>query len=187
MKQRFEQKPASGWLLIPVSEHDHIQGLHDAPLTLVEYGDFECPYCGEAYLIVKTVQETLGKRLRFVYRYFPLRDKHPHAEMAAEAAEAAGEQGAFWEMHDLLYENQDALDEENLIQYAEDLDLNVNRFIREIEDGEHRERILADYRGGLRSEVQGTPTFFVNGQIYSGPLEAEVLVSELTQTSAIPR
>lgn len=187
MKRRFEQKPASGRLLVQVSEHDHIQGLHDAPLTLVEYGDFECPYCGEAYLVVKTVQEALGERLRFIYRHFPLRDKHPHAEMAAEAAEAAGEQGAFWEMHDLLYDNQDALDEDSLIQYAEDLDLDVNRFIREIEAGQHRDHILADYRGGIRNGVQGTPTFFVNGQMYKGPLEAEGLVSELTQTSTIPR
>src|ERR1039457_2723710 len=115
-------------LALPVGERDHIQGPANAPVTLVEYGDYECPYCGQAYPIVKQLQERLGNKLRFVFRNFPLSTMHPHAEEAAEAAEAAAAHGKFWEMHDLLYENQEELDSEELVAYAATLGLNTSRF-----------------------------------------------------------
>jgi len=185
MKRTSEEQIDASRLAVPVGEHDHVQGLFEAPLTLVEYGDYECPYCGSADEVVKTVQQALGKRLRFVYRNFPLTEMHPHAELAAEAAEAAGEQGSFWEMHDLLFENQEALEEEDIAEYAEELGLNVTRLLREIETGAHRERIMQDLRGGVRSGVNGTPTFFTNGVRSNAPVEAEALVAELTQTAAV--
>src|SRR3984893_5910333 len=125
-------------LTVPVSEdRDHIQGPPDAPATLLEYGDFECPYCGAAYPIIKDVQARMGDALRFVFRNFPITTSHPHAEQAAEAAEAAGAQGRFWEMHDLLYERQDALEEEDLVERAEILGLDVARFVRELSERTH--------------------------------------------------
>ena len=119
-------------LTLSVSERDHIQGPATAAITLVEYGDYECPYCGEAYPIVRQLQEELGERLRFVFRNFPLTTAHPHAQNAAEAAETAAGQGRFWEMHDLLFENQEELDEEDLISYASKLGLDVARFKTEL-------------------------------------------------------
>ena len=151
-----------------VGANDHAAGPADAPVTLVEYGDFECPYCGQAYPIVKALQERLGSRLRFVFRNFPLSESHPHAEHAAEAAEAAGAQGRFWEMHDLLYENQRALRDPALIGYATALGLDAERLARELDEGTWAARVQADFRGGVRSGVNGTPTFFINGERYDG-------------------
>jgi protein-disulfide isomerase len=138
----------------------------DAPLTLVEYGDYECPYCGQAYPIVKEVQERLGDDLRFVFRNFPLRQMHPHAESAAEAAEAAAAQDedVYWEMHDLIYEHQDDLSEDDLQGYASDLGLDAERVASELEEGTHRDRVEEDLMSGARSGVNGTPTFFVNAE-----------------------
>jgi protein-disulfide isomerase len=138
----------------------------DAPLTLVEYGDYECPYCGQAYPIVKEVQERLGDDLRFVFRNFPLRQMHPHAESAAEAAEAAAAQDEdiYWEMHDLIYEHQDDLSEDDLQGYASDLGLDAERVASELEEGTHRDRVEEDLMSGARSGVNGTPTFFVNAE-----------------------
>jgi len=138
----------------------------DAPLTLVEYGDYECPYCGQAYPIVKEVQERLGDDLRFVFRNFPLRQMHPHAESAAEAAEAAAAQDeeVYWEMHDLIYEHQDDLSEDDLQRYASDLGLDAERVASELDEGIHRDRVEEDLMSGARSGVNGTPTFFVNGE-----------------------
>src|SRR6059036_3950665 len=119
-------------LVLPVGEGDHVRGPPNAPATLVEYGDYECPYCGLAHPIVKSVQAHLGRRMRFVFRHFPLTEIHPHALRAAEAAEAAGAQGKFWEMHDLLYENQNALHDEALAQYAESLGLDAGRLLGEV-------------------------------------------------------
>jgi protein-disulfide isomerase len=153
----------------PVSaERDHIQGPDSAPVTLVEYGDYECPYCGMAYPIVKSIQRALGSQLRFAFRNFPLRDSHPHAERAAEAAEAAGAQGKFWEMHDTLYENQERLGTDDLMNYAETLGLDTSRLAQDLADGAYRARVREDFRGGVRSGVNGTPTFFVNGVRYDG-------------------
>ena len=155
-------------LVIPVGEQDHVAGSLDAPVILVEYGDFECPYCGQAYPIVKTVQRALGKDLALVYRHFPLAEAHPHARLAAEAAEEAAEQGQFWRMHDTLFENQGALEHQDLLAYAEALGLDLGRFAAALTDHTHAKKVRSDFRGGVRSGVNGTPTFFVNGERYDG-------------------
>lgn len=169
---------------MPVVGQDHIQGPIDAPLALVEYGDYECPYCGDAYPVVKAIQERLGDRLCFAFRNFPLVTMHPHAKHAAEAAEAAGAQGRFWEMHDMLFENQDALDDANLAEYASALGLDVPRFTDEIRSGAHATRVKEDFRGGARNGVNGTPTFFVNGVRYDGEADASGLFAALTARAA---
>jgi protein-disulfide isomerase len=153
-------------LKIPVSDRDHVAGSPDAPVVLVEYGDFECPYCGRAYPIVKEAQESLGSTLAVVYRHFPLAESHPYATLAAEASEAAAAQNAFWPMHDLLFEHQDALDEQSLIAYADALQLDIERFERELADRVYLPKVRGDFRGGVRSGVNATPTFFVNGSRY---------------------
>jgi protein-disulfide isomerase len=152
----------------PVGPDDHVSGPDDAPITLIEYGDFECSYCGLAYPILKRVQQALGPRLRFVFRHFPLAQAHPHAELAAQAAEAASAQGMFWEMHDMLYENQDRLDAPDILRYAEALDLDVNRFAEDWASPAVAQRVRHDFSGGVRSGVNGTPTFFVNGVRFDG-------------------
>jgi protein-disulfide isomerase len=159
---------SGGRLVIPVGVDDHLTGARDAPVVLVEYGDYECPYCGAAYPIVKKLQRELGGNLALVFRNFPLSEAHPHAEQAAEGAEAAGAQGKFWEMHDLLYEHQDALDPSSLVDYARALGLDGARVSRELADGTWRPRVRGDFRGGVRSGVNGTPTFFVNGDRFDG-------------------
>ncbi|MGO8787102.1 MAG: DsbA family protein [Terriglobia bacterium] len=166
-------------LKLAVTSADHSQGHEDAPLTLVEYGDYECPHCGRAYPIVKQIQERWGKRLRFVFRNFPLTEMHPHAEGAAEAAEFAGAQGKFWEMHDLLFENQDRLGEALYLELAQGLKLTAASLRQELEGGAFRIRVRADFTGGVRSGVNGTPTFFINGRRHDGPFEFEDLVLAL--------
>jgi len=168
-------------LTLPLAGRDHIQGPTDAPLTLLEYGDYECPYCGDAHPIVKAVQKRLGNRLCFAFRNFPLIDSHPHAERAAEAAEAAGEQGKFWQMHDLLYQNQEALEGEDLARYASELGLDAERLMREVRARAYLERIREDVRSGTECGVDGTPTFFVNGLLYNGDPDADGLVAALTK------
>ena len=158
----------SAELVIPVNEQDHSKGPDDAPLTLVQYGDFECPYCGMAYPIIKDVQERLGDNLRFVFRNFPITTSHPHAVHAAEAAESAGAQGKFWEMHDTLYENQDSLDDDSLRGYAEQLGLDLDRFDRDMIEHRYENDVREDFMGGVRSGVGGTPTFYINGVRYDG-------------------
>jgi protein-disulfide isomerase len=165
---------------LPMADRDHIQGSIDAPIKLLEFGDYECPYCGEAYPVVKEVQERLGARLCFAFRNFPLSNSHPHAEHAAEAAETAAEKGRFWQMHDLLYENQDGLEDEDLAQYASTLDLDARRFISEVQAGAHASRIREDFRSGARNGVNGTPSFFINGVRYDGTAAAEELFAALT-------
>ena len=165
----------------PVGPKDHMQGPPDAPVTLVECGDYECPYCGEAYPIVKAIQERLGDQVCFVFRNFPLTEVHPHAEEAAEAAEAAGAQGKFWEMHDLLYENQDALEPEDLVQYARALKLDLKRFVLEMREHVYAERVREDFRSGVRSGVNGTPTFFINGARHNGPFDLESLLAAIEE------
>jgi protein-disulfide isomerase len=162
-----------------VSEADHRQGPDDAPVTLVEYGDYECPHCGRAYPIVKEVQKILGRRMRFVFRNFPLAETHPHAARAAEAAEEAAAQGKFWEMHDLLYEHQNALDGAHLAGYAKKLGLDVERMKKELEAGTHATRVRADFRSGVRSGVNGTPTFFINGRRLDGPWDFQGLMAAI--------
>ena len=166
-------------LTVPVGERDHIRGPASAPLTLLEYGDFECPYCGAAHPIIEEIREQLGPRLRFIYRHFPLTNVHPHAESAAEAAEAAGAQGRFWEMHDRLFEHQDALEDEDLVGHADALGLDVERFVEELADGVHAPRVRQDFLSGVRSGVNGTPSFYINGVRYNGQYDLASLLAAL--------
>ena len=156
-------------LALPVSEgRDHIRGPREAPVTMVEYGDYECPFCGQAYYVLKEIKLRAGNLMRFVFRNFPLTTVHPHAERAAEAAEAAGAQGKFWEMHDLLFENQQALKDQDLMEYATIVGLDIPRFVREMREGRYLNRIREDFLSGARSGVNGTPTFFINGLRHDG-------------------
>jgi protein-disulfide isomerase len=168
-------------LTLPFADRDHVQGPFDAPISLVEYGDYECLFCGEAHSIVKTIQKWLSGRLCFVFRNFPAANAHPHAQHAAEAAEAAGVQGKFWEMHDLLLEHQDALEEKDLAQYAHVLGLDAHRLMKEILAGEHTPRVKEDFRSGARGGVNGTPTFFTNGERYDGDLNLDELLDSLLE------
>jgi protein-disulfide isomerase len=146
---------------------------------LVEYGDFECPYCGSAYPEVKELRERLGDRVRFEFRHFPIEERHPHAFAAAEAAEAARAQGRFLEMHDLLFDNQKRLEHDDLVGYARQLGLEVERFERELSDGVHADKVRADRAEGEAAGVAGTPAFFVNGERYDGFYDAEALADAL--------
>jgi protein-disulfide isomerase len=171
-------------LTLPVSEdRDHIQGPPEAAVTLVEYGDYECPYCGAAYPIIKEVQERMGERLRFVFRNFPITTSHTHAEQASEAAEAAAAQGRFWEMHDLLYENQQHLGDEDLRAYAERLGLEVEPFDQELAEHVHAPRVHEDFMSGVRSGVNGTPTFYINGSRYDDSYDLDTLLAALERAS----
>ena len=166
-------------LSMPVGERDHIQGPAEAPVTLVEYGDYECPYCGAAYPIVKEVQRRLGDRLRFVFRNFPITTAHPHAEHAAETAEAAAAQGKFWEMHDYLYEHQKALVDAKLEEYAAAVGLDVERFDREMTAQAYSARVREDFMSGVRSGVNGTPSLFINGQRHDDSYDLETLLAAI--------
>lgn len=161
-------RSATGTLTPPVSSSDHVEGLATAPVTLVEYGDYECPFCGLAFPIVKALQQTMGRELRFVFRNFPLREAHPHALHAAVAAEAVGARGekTFWAMHDRLYEHQDALEDSDLFAYAEILGVAAREIAAAFDNDALVARVRADFRGGVRSGVNGTPTFFINGERY---------------------
>ena len=172
-------------LAVPVDEdRDHIQGAADAPVTLVEYGDYECPYCGAAYPIVKELQARMGERLRFVFRNFPITTSHPHAEQAAEAAEAAAAQRRFWEMHDLLYENQKRLRDKDLHAYADQLGLDVDLFDKELAEHVHAPRVREDFMSGVRSGVNGTPSFYVNGTRHDDSYDFETLLAALERAAA---
>ena len=172
-------------LTMPVSQdRDHVQGPADASVTLIEYGDYECPYCGAAYPIVKEVQARMGERLQFVFRNFPITTAHPHAEQAAEAAEAAAAQGSFWEMHDLLYENQKGLENEDLRGYAEQLGLDVGRFDTELSEHVQADRVHEDFLSGVRSGVNGTPTFYINGSRHDDSYDEETLLAALERAAA---
>ena len=166
-------------------ERDHIRGPADAPFTLVEYGDFECPFCGRSTGMIGELQEEMGDELRYVFRHLPLPDVHPHAELAAEAAEAAARQGEFWPMHDLLYAHQGELDIEDLIGYAGHLDLDVDRFVADIRQGGTSTRIREDAASADASGAHGTPTFFVDGWRHIGPYDAVSLAKELRDGPAI--
>ena len=151
----------------PVSNTDHFQGNKNATLELVEYGDYQCPYCGEAYPLIKNIQQELGENLKFIFRNFPLRKIHPDAVHAAIAAEAAALQGKFWEMHDLLFENQRRLNPNSLLRYADELDLNRKQFEKDLVDPELEKKVMDDFYSGMRSGVNATPSFFVNGEKYN--------------------
>jgi protein-disulfide isomerase len=171
----------SATLTPSVSEHDHAAGGTDAPLTLVEYGDYQCPYCGAAYPVVKRVQKALGAKLRFVFRNFPLTQSHPYALVAAEAAEAAALQGKFWEMHDFIYEHQDDLEPEVLPIWARQVGLDLEEFGMAINRKEITQRIKEDRASGIRSGVNGTPCFFINNARYEGTADYEPLRAALQE------
>ncbi len=185
MKRDISDNLESERLSVPIGKRDHIQGKPAAPISLLEYGDYECPHCGSAHQLVKLLREALGPDLCFVYRNFPLTSIHPHAEQAAEAAEAAGARGRFWEMHDALFENQDALEEDDLALYAADLGLDANQLVAEVESGKYRSRVHADVQSGIRSGVNGTPTFFINELRYDGPFEPEAMLAALRQAAEL--
>jgi protein-disulfide isomerase len=172
-------------LRLPVSpDRDHIRGPVDAPVTLVEYGDYECPYCGLAHPIVKAVQARMGNRLRFVFRHFPLATVHPFAELAAEAAEAAGAQDRFWTMHDTLYENQQRLDPPALLTYAGAIGLDIERFSDDLESHIFLPKVQEDFMSGVRSGVNGTPCFFINGVRHDGPWDFASLLTAVQLAEA---
>ena len=163
----------------PVDENDHVLGLSDAPLTLVEYGDFQCPHCRAAHFYLKNVLATMGDDLRFVFRHMPLTQIHPMAQLAAEAAEAAGAQGEFWPMHDSIYENQDLLSPALLTRLAQRLGLGMQGFTDDV--GSHRflAKVKEDFMSAVRSGAAGTPSFFINGEPYEGSFDDESLIDAL--------
>jgi len=170
-------------LTLPVGPEDHIQGSDEAEVTLVEYGDFECPYCGAAYPILKRVQQRVGPRLRFVFRHFPIAESHPHAESAAEASESVAALGgpkAFWRMHDLLFEHQHALTFDDLVRYAAEAGVEGDVVLHDLDEGRYRELVRASFLNGARSGVNGTPTLFIDGIRYDGRRDEEALVAALT-------
>ncbi len=171
----------------PVSERDHTAGPDDAPVTLVEYGDYECPYCGMAHPIVQAARRTLGDSLRFVFRNFPLREAHPHAQHAAEAAESAGAQGKYWEMHDMIFTHQHALEDEDLIGYAKVIGIDPDRLAEDLANKTYEKRVRDDFRSGVRSGVNGTPTFFINGERYNGPWADPIRFVRALQEAALVR
>jgi formate-nitrite transporter family protein len=167
----------------PISAEDHVDGPDRAELELVMYGDFQCPYCTAAFPIVQRVRDQLVGRLLFAFRHFPLREIHPDAERAAEAAEAAAAQGAFWQMHDRMYESRGALSREDLISQATELGLDVDRFTTELDSEVHAPRVQRDVDSGLASGVTGTPSFFVGGRLLSGSFDAASLTVALEATA----
>lgn len=174
---------AAGVTIPPVSERDHSQGPATAPVTLVEYGDYECLYCGEAYPIVKDIKRWLGNELRFVFRNFPITSSHMNAQLAAEAAEAAGAQGKFWEMHDYLFKHQKALDYDHIAWYAKTRGLDMVRFNREITEHRYEARVREDFVNGFKGGVNGTPTFFINGVHYDGSWDLSALLEAVELAS----
>jgi protein-disulfide isomerase len=166
-----------GRLSPPVGARDHIRGPAEAPVTIVEYGDYECAYCGEAYLVIEALRRALGERLRFVFRHFPLTEVHIHAQTAAEAAEAAAEQQKFWEMHDILYTHQSSLDGGHLASYGALLGLHAAQFKRALRDRHHESRVREDFHSGARSGVRGTPALFIDGIRYDGPRDLRSLLA----------
>lgn len=163
-------------LTLPAGQRDHRQGPENAPITLIEYGNYQCQHCYRAYPIIKELKRRLGKNLQYVFRHLPLSTVHPQAQLAAEAAEAAGAQGKFWEMHEYLFEHRDALSEADLIRYAAELGLDVEQFKRDLAEHVYAEKVREDFLSGIRSGVNGTPTFFVNGIRYDGPWDEESLL-----------
>jgi protein-disulfide isomerase len=172
-------------LTLPISDdRDHVQGAPNAAVTLLEYGDYECPYCGEAYPIVKELQAAMGDALRFVFRNFPISTAHPHAALAAEAAETAAAQGEFWPMHDLLYENQQRLEADDLAGYAAQVGLDVDRFRRDLDEHLYAGRVREDFMSGVRSGVNGTPTFYIDGVRHDGAWDLKTMLDVLQRAAA---
>lgn len=153
---------------VHITGKDHVQGDENAPLVLVEYGDYQCPYCGEAYYVIKKAQKELGDKMKFVFRNFPLPQLHQYAVNAAIAAEAASAQGKFWEMHDILYENQKQLDVPHLVSYAKKIGLDITQFEKDLQKDEFMDKVESDYKSGIKDGIQGTPGFLINGELFTG-------------------
>ena len=179
----MSRRHTASTLADPVTPKDHALGSATAPVTLVEYGDFECPHCKRAHPIVREVRARLGARLRFVFRNFPLSNVHPHAEHAAEAAEAAGAQRKFFEMHDRLFERQFALEDENLVEYAKDLGLDAAAVARDLAGHVYKAKVRDDFMGGVRSGVNGTPTFYINGVRFDDSWDPDTLTAALERAA----
>ncbi len=171
-------------LVLPVSAQDHIQGSKTAMTTLVEYGDYQSPECGQAHQIIQSIQQQLGEQLCFVFRHFPCTDLHPYAQHAAEAAEAASNQGRFWEMYDCLFSRQSFFDNGTLVECAAALCLDIPQFLRELAEDVHIKRVQQDFDSGVRSGVKKTPTFFINGLHYNDAYERSLLLTALTAPPA---
>lgn len=174
-------------LTVPVGPDDWTAGPEQAPVNFVEYGDFECPSCGQMEPVLRAIRDWGGDNLRFVFRHFPLTGSHPHAELAAEAAEAAGAQGAFWPMHDTLMANQQALASSDLTQYAAQLGLDVNAFNAALENHTYQPEVQADFMSGVRSGVGGTPTFYINGVRYDGDYDEDSLQKAIQKAIRLAR
>ncbi len=164
-------------LKAPITQGDHVRGPAHAPITLVEYGDYECPHCAAAYPVVNQVQMHFQGRMRFVFRHFPLTEVHPHAEIAAESAEFAGAAGLFWDMHDALFENQSRLSLATILLIGAALGLPETALRNALETGQYRSKVRSDFIGGIRSGVNGTPAFFINGVRHDGAYDYASLVS----------
>ena len=169
----------------PVSKRDHVIGPWNAEIVVVEYGDFECPYCAAAEPVLSALWQALAGSLLFAFRHFPLAKAHPHALHAAEAAEAAGAQGKFWEMHDGLFEHQDALEDEDLIDYATKVGCNLDQFVNDMAENRYAARVREDFLSGVRSGVNGTPTIFINGLRYDGPRDLDSMLAAIEQVAVL--
>jgi protein-disulfide isomerase len=174
-------------LKVPIRKEDHHRGPLNAPIKLVEYGDFECPHCGKAFYELEQVVQDMGDKMCFVYRHFPLREIHPHAEIAALASEAAHLQGKFWEMHHLIFQNQDGLSEQTLLYFAQMTGMDMNRFKTDIQRPEVAEKVKNDFMGGIRSGVNGTPTVFLNGYRFNFPVTYDNIVGAIQELVASDR
>lgn len=171
----------------PLGPRDHLRGELSRSIHLAEFGDYECPFCGQAHLVVRALERALGDQLCFGFRHFPIVGAHPNAQIAAEAAEAAGAQGKFWPMHDLMYANQDALDVPHLGQYAQQLGLDMRRFVDDLQNHRFLEKIRGDRHSGAISGANGTPTFFINGFRHEGPFDFDSLLAAMTLAARFPR
>jgi protein-disulfide isomerase len=177
-----------------VTEHDHVRGPAQAPVTLVEYGDFQCPFCGQAYWVLESLEQRFRRDLRFVFRHFPMPEIHPYALVAAKTAEDAAAEGRFWDMHGLLFRNQEHLAPPWLVRYGQQLDLDLDELSATLETERYDDRIRSDFMGGVRSGVNGTPCLFINGQRFNGPVDfqplatvIETMIDEARRTAAAHR
>lgn len=181
MVSPIKSDPDLSRLLLPIQPDDHVQGVPEASYTLVEYGDYECPNCGRLFITISELRAELGEQLRLVFRHYPLLGIHPHAQQAAEAAEAAGAQGRFWEMHDMLFQNHDALGTRDLRRYAKQLSVDTERFRKELKNRTYEERVREDFRQGVINGVYGTPGLFINGVRHNGGLDRDSLLPQLKE------
>jgi protein-disulfide isomerase len=173
--------PSNGLDLLPIRDNDHVKGPADTPVTLVEFGDYECPGCAEAYGTIQRIHEELQDRLRFVFRHYAYARLHPHAELAAQAAEAAGVQGKFWEMHDLLFRDQEHLELRDLVSRAKRLDLDLETFTEDLKSERYLDRVRDDFKTGVQNGVFGTPALFINGIRHNAAPDYETLMQALEQ------